>query len=47
VARLLNRTDALVAVWVTNSQRFQSFVKTELFRRWNVEYCTTWYWVKV
>ena len=47
IRQLLRDDIGLVAVWVTNSSRFQHFVKHELFDRWNVEYLATWFWVKI
>ena len=38
---------ALVAIWVTNKQKYLRFTKTELFPHWSVELVAEWYWVKV
>ncbi|KAJ1459890.1 MT-A70-domain-containing protein [Pelagophyceae sp. CCMP2097] len=38
---------AIVAVWVTNDQKIEAWVRNVLFPTWNVEYVTTWYWIKV
>jgi len=40
-------TSALVAVWVTNRVKHQSFVKEELFRKHNISFVAEWYWLKV
>lgn len=39
--------DAFVMVWVTNKPSYKSYLLKELFPKWNCEYVTTWYWVKV
>ncbi|CAF1331977.1 unnamed protein product [Adineta ricciae] len=48
VEHLIDRTrPSLICCWSTNCDRVEDFVKDELFRKWNCQYLTTWYWLKV
>lgn len=38
---------AFVAVWCTHKEKYQRFITKDLFSRWNVVHCSTWYWAKV
>ncbi|KAI8820561.1 MT-A70-domain-containing protein [Fimicolochytrium jonesii] len=38
---------ALIAVWVTNKPKYQTFVREKLFPAWGVGVEAEWYWVKV
>lgn len=39
--------NGLLALWVTNNCRLQSFVKETLAEKWNVEIIGEWVWLKV
>ncbi|CAF1318875.1 unnamed protein product [Adineta ricciae] len=48
VEHLIDRSrPSLICCWSTNCDRVEEFVKDELFRKWNCQYLTTWYWLKV
>jgi len=36
-----------VLVWVTNNPKFQMFVRDVLFKKWQLQYISTWHWLKV
>ena len=39
--------NALVAVWVTNKQKYRTFVLEELFPAWACTLVVEWHWIKV
>uniref|UniRef100_A0A1B6EAT1 Methyltransferase-like protein 4 n=1 Tax=Clastoptera arizonana TaxID=38151 RepID=A0A1B6EAT1_9HEMI len=39
--------DGLLAIWCTNSSSHVNDVINILFPNWGIEYCATWYWMKV
>ncbi|KAL8172005.1 hypothetical protein V2J09_023809 [Rumex salicifolius] len=47
IKQLIHPEGALVALWVTNREKFRGFVETELFPAWGVKYAATLYWLKV
>lgn len=47
ISKLVSKQGCLVLIWVTNKDKFQTFIKEKLFPHWNIEYCSTWYWLKV
>jgi len=47
VSTLSSDEGAIIAIWVTNKQKFYQFVKDSLFPKWQVTYLATWYWIKV
>ncbi len=45
---LISRTQSsLICCWSTNCDKIEDFIKTDLFKKWNCQYLTTWYWLKV
>ena len=34
-------------MWVTNKEKFLKFIKEKYFPRYNIQYLSTWYWLKV
>ncbi|UJR30596.1 hypothetical protein I4U23_018122 [Adineta vaga] len=48
VENLIDRThSSLICCWSTNCDRIEDFIKNDLFKKWNCQYLTTWYWLKV
>lgn len=47
VKQLTHSGGALVALWVTNREKFRTFVENELFPKWGVKSVATFYWLKV
>ncbi|CAF1126373.1 unnamed protein product [Adineta steineri] len=48
VENLIERTkSSLICCWSTNCDKVEEFIKNELFTKWNCQYLTTWYWLKV
>jgi N6-adenosine-specific RNA methylase IME4 len=48
VEHLIDRTSSsLICCWSTNCDRIEEFIKNDLFKKWNCQYLTTWYWLKV
>lgn len=47
IGELCNNNGAFIVVWVTNNPKFQTFITKELFKKWKVQYCQTWHWLKV
>lgn len=48
IEHLIDRTrSSLVCCWSTNSDKIEEFIKMNLFQKWNCQYLTTWYWLKV
>ncbi|CAF4281560.1 unnamed protein product, partial [Adineta steineri] len=48
VENLIDRTkSSLICCWSTNCDKVEEFIKNELFTKWNCQYLTTWYWLKV
>ncbi|XP_063412698.1 N(6)-adenine-specific methyltransferase METTL4-like [Mytilus trossulus] len=43
----LSAPGCVIGVWVTNKMKHKDFVIQELFPFWNVDFITTWYWIKV
>ncbi|XP_071149290.1 N(6)-adenine-specific methyltransferase METTL4-like [Mytilus edulis] len=43
----LSAPGCVIGVWVTNKMKQNDFVIQELFPFWNVDFITTWYWIKV
>ncbi|XP_014253482.1 methyltransferase-like protein 4 [Cimex lectularius] len=46
ISKMLNN-NGLVGVWCTNAPSHIESVKETLFEKWGLEYCATWFWVKV
>ncbi len=45
---LIDRTrSTLICCWSTNCDKIEEFIKNDLFNKWNCQYLTTWYWLKV
>lgn len=40
-------SDGLVAVWCTNSAQQIKTLIDRIFPLWDIQYLTTWYWIKV
>ncbi len=38
---------SLICCWSTNCNKIEEFIKNDLFNKWNCQYLTTWYWLKV
>lgn len=38
---------AYVAIWCTHKEKYQRFITRDLFPRWSLVHCNTWYWAKV
>lgn len=36
----------IVGIWVTNNPKIIKFVKESLIVKWNLQYVTSWYWLK-
>lgn len=47
VKKLSHSKGALVALWVTNREKFHRFIDLELFPTWGVVHISTYYWLKV
>lgn len=47
IGQLAYKEAALVALWVTNREKLQNFVKKELFPAWGVRHVATFFWLKV
>lgn len=48
IENLIDQTrSSLICCWSTNCDRIEDFIKNELFQKWNCQYLTTWYWLKV
>ncbi|CAF4754551.1 unnamed protein product, partial [Rotaria socialis] len=48
IEHLINRTQSsLVCCWSTNCDKIEDFIKNDLFNKWNCQYLTTWYWLKI
>ena len=48
VEHLIDRTrSSLICCWSTNCEKIEEFIKHDLFKKWNCQYLTTWYWLKV
>jgi N6-adenosine-specific RNA methylase IME4 len=47
IKELANPSNCVVAIWVTNRQKFHQFILETLFPRWDVIYVTTWFWLKM
>lgn len=47
IQRLASPFGTLLAVWVTNKQRYWTWLVETVFKAWGAEYITTWYWLKV
>ncbi|XP_022144198.1 methyltransferase-like protein 2 isoform X2 [Momordica charantia] len=47
IKKLSHRKGALVALWVTNREKFHRFIDVELFPAWGVKHISTYYWLKV
>lgn len=48
VENLIDRTrSSLICCWSTNCDKIEEFIKNDLFKKWNCQYLTTWYWLKV
>ena len=46
--QLIDRTrSSLICCWSTNCDKIEEFIKNDLFQKWNCQYLTTWYWLKV
>ncbi|XP_076088608.1 N(6)-adenine-specific methyltransferase METTL4-like [Mytilus galloprovincialis] len=43
----LSAPGCVIGMWVTNKMKHKDFVIQELFPFWNVDFITTWYWIKV
>ena len=43
----LSSPDAVVAVWVTNKESHQQYLKDHLLPRWKLHFASIWYWCKV
>lgn len=41
------KENCFVFVWITNKEKHKRFVTEELFKMWNVDFVTEWYWLKV
>ena len=41
------KDDGIIAVWCTNSPSHKEHLKASVFPSWNIEYLTTWFWLKV
>jgi N6-adenosine-specific RNA methylase IME4 len=46
VGELLHQGGVL-ALWVTNDPRLVKAARTQILESWGLEYCATWYWLKV
>jgi N6-adenosine-specific RNA methylase IME4 len=44
---LMSKDGCLVAMWVTNSEKYFSFIKEKYFPHFGIKYLATWYWLKV
>ncbi|KAI4388421.1 hypothetical protein MLD38_000747 [Melastoma candidum] len=47
INELAHREGAIVALWLTNREKFHRFVEKELFPSWGVKHIATLYWLKV
>ncbi|XP_023002716.1 methyltransferase-like protein 2 isoform X1 [Cucurbita maxima] len=47
IKKLSHSKGALVALWVTNREKFHRFIELELFPSWGVTHISTFYWLKV
>lgn len=48
VEHLVDRSrSSLICCWSTNCDKIEEFIKNDLFQKWNCQYLTTWYWLKV
>ncbi|XP_011649609.1 methyltransferase-like protein 2 [Cucumis sativus] len=47
IKKLSHGKGALVALWVTNREKFHRFIDLELFPAWGVVHISTYYWLKV
>jgi N6-adenosine-specific RNA methylase IME4 len=47
IQQLASPAGTLVAVWVTNKQKYWTWLVDVVFQAWGAEYITTWYWLKV
>ncbi len=47
IPQLGNKEGCIIFVWVTNKETYQRYIKENLFPFWKIEYCSTWYWLKV
>ncbi|CAF1234028.1 unnamed protein product [Rotaria sordida] len=48
IEHLIDRTrSSLICCWSTNCDRIEEFIKNDLFNKWNCQYLTTWYWLKI
>ena len=36
----------IVMIWVTNNPKISNFIQKDLLVKWNLEYLTTWQWLK-
>jgi len=43
----ISNPNALIVVWCTNAKAHQEQLMNDIFPKWDVEYLTTWHWVKV
>lgn len=38
---------SFIVMWVTNKRKYENFIKTELFPKWNINYLCNWFWLKI
>lgn len=43
---LMAKDGCLVAMWVTNSEKYNAFIKEKFFPHFKIKYLATWYWLK-